>query len=105
MASNVPIDAISSIVPSVTIELHNSVVARPWFKALCAWTAITLGATAVLLLAGDELLVRARPIAEWWWHRPEGLILGSVALVTVLSAVFADQDRQADAAKPVYDIR
>ena len=78
---------------------------RPWFKTLSAWTAIALVAAASVLLAGDELLVRARQFTEWWWHRPEGLILGSVALVTLLAAVFADLDRQADADKPTYDIR
>ena len=105
MASNVPIEATPSIVSSVTIELSNRVLTRPWFKALCAWTAITLAATAALLLSGDELLGRARPFAEWWWHRPEGLIFGSLALVTVLAAVFADLDRQAEADKPIFDIR
>ena len=105
MASNVPIEATPSIVPSITIELRNRVLTRPWFKTLCAWTAITLAATAALLLAGDELSGRARQFAEWWWHRPEGLVLGSVALVTVLAAVFADLDRQAAADEPVFDIR
>ena len=44
-------------------------------------------------------------MAEWWWHRPEGLILGSVALLTGLAAVLADLDRQAEADKPIFDIR
>ncbi len=105
MASNIPIGTIPSIVPPVTIELRNSVLTRPWFKALSAWTAIALVAAAAVLLAGDELLVRARQFAEWGWHRPEGLILGSVALVTVLAAVFADLNQQADADKPIFDIR
>lgn len=105
MASNVPIEAISSIVPPVTLELRHSVLTRPWFKTLCAWTAITVLATAAVLLAGDELLARARQLTEWWWHRPEALILGSVALLTAVVAVLADLDRQADADKPIYDIR
>lgn len=104
MAHNVPIEATSSIIPSVTIELRRGVLTR-WVIALCAWAAIIFGAVAALLLAGDVLLARGRHVAEWWWQRPEGLVLGSVALLIVLMAVLADHDNRADADKPVYDIR
>ncbi len=102
---DIPIGATTPIVPAFPIDLRSHVSAHPWVITLCAWTVIALGATAAVLFAGDELVAPSRETAEWWWHRPEGLVLGIVALLAGLSAVLAWRDGRTDADKPIYDIR
>ena len=102
---DVPIGATTPIVPPFTIDLRDHVPARQRVIAFGAWTTVTLGAVVGLLLAGDELLARSRQGAEWWWHRPEGLVFGIVVLLTALSALLAERDGRADADRPIHDIR
>lgn len=105
MASYAPIGPTSPIIPAVAIDLRSQVSTRPWVLTLAAWTLVTLAAAAVVLLAGDELLVRSRQLAGWWTQRPEGVVLGAVVLLTAMAAGLATRDRRVDADKPVYDVR
>lgn len=105
MATNIPINAPSPLLPAGSIELRHGLHALPRALAIGAWSTIALGAVAFLLLAGDDLLAQGQRIAAWWWQRPEGLVVATVASLTALSALLAAGERRAEADKPVYDIR